>query len=278
MKIVLIGDLHYPSFNEEIPGLVEARAAFYGKFIERFLEVDADAHVSLGDLTNFGYLEELNGIYTILNRRDRNFIHVLGNHDLYAQPRNEVLKITGQKRYHSIHTTEAIFAFLDTAKEMDYEDWGGWLDEEQLAWFEHVVEDSGTKPLLVFAHHPVHNTTKRSDREKGSIHPSIDMWKILNQKKGVGVYFNGHTHIDSIERKNNWTFVQLSACLDQHALRVVEVNQNEINISAKDILDKEIVENASLVYENMEHFTHQTDVRGEDSDRECKISLLSVTR
>jgi hypothetical protein len=72
----------------------------------------------------------------------------------------------------------------------DFEDWGGWVDKEQLQWFGGVVKASGTKPMLVFAHHPVHNTTKRSEREKGSIHASIDMWSILEQKEGVGIYFN----------------------------------------------------------------------------------------
>lgn len=276
MKLVLMGDLHYPAIDETIQGLFEARATFYGKFIERFLKIDADAHVSLGDLTNYGLSLELNGVYNILKRTERNFIHVLGNHDLYAQPRKDVLKITGQPRYQSITTDEAVFAFLDTAKEMDYEDWGGWIDEEQLAWFEGVVKESGTKPLLVFAHHPVYATTKRSDMEKGSIHPEIDMWKILDQKEGIGVYFNGHTHIDSIEKQKNWTFVQLSACLDQPALRVVDITKEEIAISAIDVLDEDVITHAPTIYNNIPHYGHQTDVRGEVDDRECRISLLPV--
>ncbi|WP_227522023.1 metallophosphoesterase family protein [Bacillus solitudinis] len=276
MKLVVMGDLHYSAIDENVQGLFEARATFYGKFIERFLEIDADAHVSLGDLTNYGLSLELEGIYTLLRKKERNFIHVLGNHDLYAQPRQEVLKQTGQCRYHSITTEEAVFAFLDTAKEMDYEDWGGWIDEEQLLWFEEVVRDSGTKPLLVFAHHPVYNTTKRSDREKGSIHPDIDMWKILETKKGIGMYFNGHTHIDSIEKQKNWTFVQMSACLDQHALRVIEISNEEISVSAIDILDEEVMKNAPMIYNNISHYRHQTDIRGEDIDRECCVSLKPV--
>ncbi|MFT8321072.1 MAG: metallophosphoesterase family protein [Bacillus sp. (in: firmicutes)] len=276
MKIVIMGDLHYPAIDESVPGLVDARANFYQIFIERFLEIDADLHVSLGDLTNFGLTLELEGVYELLRKRDRNFFHVLGNHDLYGQTRREVLAITKQARYHSITTDAAVFAFLDTAKEMDFEDWGGWIDEEQLNWFEEVVWTSGSKPLVVFAHHPVYNTTKNSETEKGSIHPSIDMWKILEQKTGIGIYVNGHTHVDSIVHQKNWTFVQTSACLDQHAFRVIEMEKEDIHISSIDIEDKELVDNAPIIYNNIKHFSHSPNARGTDSERHCRISLLPV--
>ncbi|MEH7123671.1 metallophosphoesterase [Bacillus sp. JJ1773] len=276
MKVVLIGDLHYPAIDETVPGLFEARANFYEGFIDNFLEVDADLHVSLGDLTNFGHYSELLGIYTLLKRKEKNFIHVLGNHDLYAQPRENVLKITDQARYHSFSTDEAVFAFLDTAKEMDFEDWGGWIDEEQLQWFENVVKESGSKPLLVFAHHPVYDTTKRSDSDKGSIHPSIDMWRILDQKDGIGVYFNGHTHVDSIVRQKNWTFVQTSACLDQQAFRHIEITSEEITVQAIDVENESLIESAAVIYNNINHFTHNPIARGKDEDRECRIPLIPV--
>ncbi|MCM3715821.1 metallophosphoesterase [Alkalihalobacillus oceani] len=276
MKLALIGDLHYPDIDAAIDGLAEAREVFYKRFIDHFLQVEADLYLSLGDLTNYGHSSELEDIYRLINHHQKNFIHVLGNHDLYAQPREAVLTISGQKRYHTIETDEAVLAFLDTAKEMDYEDWGGWLDEEQLDWLEEVVAESGTKPLLVFAHHPVYQTTKRSDHEKGSIHPEIDVWSILEKKRGIGMYFNGHTHIDSIVKKENWTFVQVSACLDQHALRLIELTPEEIIVSAVDVEDLVMAEAAPVVYKHMNHFTHQTDVRGEAIDRECRVSLLPV--
>ena len=278
MRLVLMGDLHYHEIDKSVPGLPEARTAFYHTLLGRFLDMDADLHISLGDLTNFGSSLELEEVYGLLQREDRNFIHVLGNHDLYWQTRREVLEITGQQRYHAIDTETAMLVFLDTAKELDFDDWGGWLDDEQLQWLESKVEASGTKPLLVFGHHPVYNTTARSEREKGSIHPSIDMWRILNRKKGVGVYFNGHTHVDSIVAQNNWTFVQLSACLDQHGFRIVEFADEAITISAVDITDADVLENAPLLHQHMVHFSHNPDARGTDADRELVIPLLTAAQ
>ncbi|MDR6880539.1 metallophosphoesterase [Bacillus sp. 3255] len=273
MRLVLMGDLHYHEVDEAIPGWLEARNDFYQTFLRRFMEVEGDAHISLGDLTNYGHSSELNEVYEILRNGGRTFYHALGNHDLYASTRNEVLAISGQARYHVVKTEVADLVFLDTAKEMDFEDWGGWVDEEQLSWFEEVIQASGTKPVLVFAHHPVHKTTTNSDKDKGSIHPDIDMWKVLSKKEGVGIYFNGHTHIDSIVNQQNWTFVQLSACLDQHGLRVVEIDRDEIRISAVDVADAALTDNVEMLYNNMKHFRHNPLARGQESDRACTVSL-----
>lgn len=278
MKLVLMGDLHYHEIDKSIPGLLEARTAFYNTLLGRFLDMDADLHISLGDLTNFGSTLELQEVYELLQREDRTFIHVLGNHDLYWQTRMEVLEITGQQRYHAIDTDTAMLVFLDTAKELDFEDWGGWLDDEQLEWLEGMVKASGTKPLLVFGHHPVYNTTARSEKEKGSIHPSIDMWRILNRKQGIGVYFNGHTHVDSIVAQNNWTFVQLSACLDQHGFRIVELTEEELRISAVDITDADVLDNAPMLHQHMVHFSHNPNARGTDADREHVVPLLTAAQ
>lgn len=273
MRIVLMGDLHYPLIDETVPGLKEARDIFYQTVINRFLDIDADLYVSIGDLTNFGHVSELREIYSMLRRKEKTFIHVLGNHDLYAQPRDEVLILTGQERYHSVTTDEAVFAFLDTAKEMDFEDWGGSIDSEQLHWFEEVVQQSGSKPLLVFAHHPVYKTTRHSEQEKGSIHPEIDMWRILDQKEGVGVYLNGHTHVDSIVQQKQWTFIQVSAFLDQPAFRIIDISNTDIRVTASDLTDDVIARNAPVIYNNMDHFSHTKDARGQESDRQCTITL-----
>ncbi len=274
MKIALFSDLHYPAIDERVPGLLEARASFYKEFIDQFLAIDARLHVSLGDLTNYGMAHELNNIYSLIGD-SREFIHVLGNHDNYSLTKQELLALTGQKQYHSFETEQAVFAFLDTARELDYECWGGWIDDEQLEWFEHVIQNSGEKPLLVFAHHPVHNTTKGSELNNGSIHPSIDMRRLLEQKKGIGMYFNGHMHCDSIVQENNWTFVQTAACLDEQSFRVIEIQDEQIVVSSIDLDDEALKQNATLIYENMNHFKHRTDAKGINEDCNCTVSLLS---
>jgi predicted phosphodiesterase len=269
-----MGDLHYHEIDESITEWKESRDVFYQSLLGRFLDMDADYHISLGDLTHFGTSLELREVYEILRRKERTFIHVLGNHDLYSQKRREVLEITGQQRYRAIDTEKAMMVFLDTAKEMDVNDWGGWIDDEQLQWFEEMVKASGTKPLLVFGHHPVYQTTARSERDKGSIHPDIEMWRVLSRKIGTGIYFNGHTHVDSIVEQNNWTFIQLSSCLDQHGFRIVEIADKEISISAVDMNEADLTDHAAILHLHMSHFKHNPDARGEVKDRESIVSLF----
>ncbi|MCQ6557524.1 metallophosphoesterase family protein [Paenibacillus mendelii] len=276
MKLVLMGDLHYHDIEEALPGWSEAREAYYQTVLARFLDMEADFHISLGDLTNLGSITELQDVYQLLRRENRTFIHVLGNHDLYAQPRSNVLAITGGQRYHAIVTDEAMLVFLDTCQEMTPDDWGGRIDEEQLEWLEGMVQASGTKPLLVFGHHPVYNTTTKSELDKMSIHPDIDMWRILSQKQGIGIYFNGHTHVDSIVEQSGWLFIQLSACLDQHGFRIVEFTEESIQLSTIDLDEAGLIEHASTLYANMKHFTHNPNARGMDSDRAYHVPLMQM--
>lgn len=48
MKLVLMGDLHYHEIDETIPGWLEARNEFYETLLGRFLDLEGDAHISLG--------------------------------------------------------------------------------------------------------------------------------------------------------------------------------------------------------------------------------------
>lgn len=274
MKLAILGDLHYHEADEAVNSWVTARNAFYNKMLHHFLSAEADLHISLGDLTNFGTEREINEVYEIIERYDASFFHVLGNHDTYSQTKKDLLTLTGQARYQALTTDKAILVFLDTTREMDLTNWGGWMDEEQLNWFENVIVSSGTKPMLVFAHHPIHLTTTGSERDKGSIDPSIDMWRVLSKKQGTAVYFNGHTHVDSITKQNNWTFVQLSACLDEHAFRIVELGEDYIDVTAVDIEDAELPVQLPEIHLHIKHFSPAVHARGTELERACRVMLM----
>jgi hypothetical protein len=276
MRLVLMGDLHYHYVDGSIPGWREARDRFFGVLLDRFLDIDADWHISLGDLTNFGTPSELEGVYGLIRRKERRFVHVLGNHDLYAMPRDFVLGASGGERYHAVETDEAVLALLDTAREQNRRDWSGHVDEAQLLWLESVVRASGSKPLLVFAHHPVYDTTARSTEPKGSIVPEIDIRGMLDAKRGIGVYFNGHTHVESIAREGNWTFVQLAACLDVPSFRLVTLEDAEIRIDAIDLDEESLLADARFLHRCMPHFAPKDHARGEEADRTARIGITPV--
>lgn len=278
MKIAVIGDLHYPALVEEYKFIEEDRKVFYKNFLERFFSVPADLYVSIGDLTNFGLEEELNEVYAMVDQHQKPFVHVLGNHDIYGLTRDEVLTITQQQRFHSIQTDSAALAFIDTAKEQDFEDWGGTLDPEQIDWLEGVIEQSGDLPLIVFAHHPVHATTANSEKEKLSIHPDIPVWELLSKKQGTGLYVNGHNHFNSIAAREQWNFLQIAAVLDEQAVRLIEVSDSHISIDSVDLYDPELYKHAQAVGNAINHFSLNPLQLGTESDAKSLIPLRKRTK
>ncbi|RNF39856.1 metallophosphoesterase family protein [Planococcus salinus] len=273
MKIAVIGDLHYPALEEEYGFIEENRKAFYETFLERFFSVPADLYVSIGDLTNFGWKEELEEVYALINQHQKPFLHVLGNHDVYGQTREEVLNITGQQRFHSITTESAVLAFINTAKEQDFEDWGGTLDPQQLDWLEGAIEQSGDLPLIMFAHHPVYDTTANSEKEKLSIHPDVPVWEILSKKEGAGLYVNGHNHTNSIAARDQWNFLQLAAVLDEQAVRTIEVSESHISVDSIELDDPELRKHAQVIGNAINHFQLKSQPLGTDGDTKLLIPL-----
>ncbi|WP_033542601.1 metallophosphoesterase family protein [Planococcus sp. CAU13] len=278
MKIAVIGDLHYPSVNAEYALLRQERQLFYESFMAHFFSIPADLYVSIGDLTNFGSQDELEDIYAIIDQHHKPFVHVLGNHDLYGMSRDEVLDITHQERFHSLTTEGAVLAFLDTAKEMDYEDWGGTLDTIQQQWLADIVEKSGDRPLIVFGHHPVYGTTKNSSLEKRCISPDIPMWDILNKKQNAGLYVNGHNHFNSIAAREQWTFLQIAAVLDEQAVRVIEISDAFISIDYVPFADNELQQRARAIGNAINHFNLNPHPLGTQADVKYAIPLAVPVR
>ncbi|MEW9699771.1 metallophosphoesterase [Paenibacillus sp. SI8] len=277
MRLVLMGDFHYSRMANGTAEMLEARDYVYASMLDQFLDMNADVHISLGDLTHEGLPEEFRVVFTRLNESTRQFIHVLGNHDTYSIPKTEILEITGQKRYSSLEMEEAVLIFLDSTKEMNKECWGGEMDAEQMDWLKAQLQASGEKPVLVFAHHPIYGTTAHSILDKLSIHPDFDMKSVLSVKKGPGFYFCGHNHTNSIVQQDGWHFIQTAACLDIPAFRVVELSGSLLDITTAQLNVAELEANIARFHRNMDGFTPVAEARGEEMDWSLSVNLLEKT-
>ncbi|WP_142830870.1 metallophosphoesterase family protein [Planococcus soli] len=273
MKIAVIGDLHYPELKQAYSFIERDRQTFYEIFLEKFFSIPADLYVSIGDLTNFGTQDELADVYSIVEKHGKPFKHVLGNHDVYGMTRKEVLAITQQQRFHQVSTDSAVLAFLDTAQEQNYANWGGTMNPLQQDWLAAVVKETESRPLILFGHHPIHGTTKNSTKDKRCIHPDIPVWEILSQKKGVGLYVNGHNHFNSIAARENWTFLQLAAVLDEQAIRLIEVSESLLSIDYISFADLELQKHAQVIGEAIDHFRPNPCPLGTAADVKYAIPL-----
>ncbi|WP_339226099.1 metallophosphoesterase [Oceanobacillus sp. FSL K6-2867] len=271
MRIAFIGDLHYPSMIGKNEKVKEARDAFYAKFLHTFFELEADYYVSIGDLTNFGKEDELHEVYEIIRKYEKPFIHTFGNHDLYGVSRDEVLNISNSEQNISIATDKVNIISLETARDHDHEDYGGYISDKQLQWLKAEIEESEEKLVIIFAHHPVYDTTANSNFPYLSIQPDIPILDVLRKKKGNGIYINGHNHKDSIETIDNWTFVQANAVLDDQSIRVLEINDNEISIQSFNAATSELKSMAQIIGSNINHFQLSPLGMGTTPNREIVI-------
>ncbi|MBS4224271.1 metallophosphoesterase family protein [Lederbergia citrea] len=251
-RIALLGDLHYPSNDVKKSDLQETADNFFTKYLHEFLSIDADLHVSIGDLTHLGLESEFQFMYDLVRKYDVIFRQVLGNHDVLSLSKEKITELIGQPRYDAIETEECLLLFLDTTKELQLHGWG--LDKEQWNWLEAQMSRSIEKPLMIFAHHPVPNTTKYSPEGNTSFEALQDIRPLLAKREGLVIYFNGHTHSQSIIQQANHHFVQTGAVLCDSNYLVIELNDDQINIHTMNIGDVQINAFRKTLYEKLSDF------------------------
>ncbi|TDF97963.1 metallophosphoesterase family protein [Paenibacillus piri] len=275
MKLVIMGDLHYPGLPDGDEELKQARDTFFQEIIDTFMQAEGDYHISMGDLTNEGRPEELRAVYHAIkaSTTHRNFIHILGNHDTISLAKTDITAITSGQRTHSIQTEQALLVFLDTTKEMNVEDFGGTVDTEQLEWLEKLIDASGNQPMLVFGHHPLPWTTRLSDKPMHRIDPECDLWSVLSKKQGEGYYFCGHNHVNSIVKKDRWHFIQTAAFLDILAFRMVELKDEKLKVSMLHVKNETWLQQAEFITGKMSHFKPTASAEGEQGDLNLEINL-----
>jgi Icc protein len=270
MRLAIIGDLHFfdnrfVQGNEE---LLLAKESFYERYLQKFFEVEADLHISLGDLTHMGWEEEFESVYQYIRNSGISFRHILGNHDAYELPKTKIQSLIANPLNDVFETEEALFVFVDSTREMDPKDYSGHLNADQLEWLEAQMLVSPSKPILVFAHHPLYNTTTGSTDEKMHIDPTIDMRAILRKRQGNCFYFNGHNHIHSIVREEQWNFIQTAAGMCHPSIRIVEIDKSEVRTRIVAIEDKELLEAAQILYDKLPQYHRPLHAYGQNADRD----------
>ena len=271
VKIALFGDLHYPTIKDSYADITEERTLFFKEFLDQVFRIEADLYVSLGDLTNFGVPDEVEEVYQMIQKYEKPFVHVIGNHDSYGLSKAEMLEITKQERYKVIHNDQVSLVFLDTAKEQDFISYGGTLDHAQFEWLKDQIEIAGHSTMIVFAHHPVFNTTMNSEKENLSVDPEVPLKNLLSHKSGTNLYINGHNHFNSIVQEGNWTYIQVAAVLDEIGARIIELAEEDIKITEVKFTSDTLRTAADKIGEAIDHFTLAPHQLADESQRNITI-------
>lgn len=206
----------------------------------------ADYYISIGDITNTGREDEFHGILNIIQQFPQHdlFKMVIGNHDLYDMNMDVVEKlIPTPLNYHIVHE-DVCLIFLNTSINVDEAahnerelllEHGGQLNEEQLVWLDKLVTEHHDKKIIIFAHHPLYDTTYLSTKLYAYVRETPQVLEILEKHKQPSFYINGHKHADSIVQRKNWTFIQVADVINQPTVRDLEITDSYFKMTYREL-------------------------------------------
>jgi predicted phosphodiesterase len=268
LKIAIMGDLHYSQVEQSNKALWQAREAFFNQYVQAFAEIKADLRVSVGDLTHHGLAEEFLEVSALLSPVASDFCAVLGNHDVLAIPKEEILAITRQPRYEAVETEEALLLFLDTTVSLSLN--GCDLDDEQFEWFQQQLTRSPHKPLLMFVHHPLLAYAFGRTPTEANLHRKV--YPLLLSRKNGGVVFNGHTHFHKTVMVGAWHAVETAGSLCFPCFRLVEVEAGQIRVSTIALDDAELLRNSETLRDGIDRYHQPKEKLYHKADLQFTIS------
>lgn len=285
MKLIVFGDYHFvadKNYSDQTPyfeysqAFIDLKNDFHKFGISSIFEEEADLYISLGDLTNFGREDEIQKVYQLIKETGKydKFIHVFGNHDLYSSSAKEMSDLTGQAYNYSIDTDHARLIFFASPKDKDPVEWGGVLTEEDEDFLRQEIQEAQGKPIIIFSHHPVYDTVRKTRLEKHYIEPRDKMRAILDRHSGKGIFVAGHTHAESIASDDKWTYVNLDAFLDHPKYSIMKIGDQGIRLTSKEIdLSEDMDAKRLAVGTHMPHFLLRPEDIGTSLDREKFIKF-----
>jgi len=245
LRFGIITDVHY---SEALP----AKGKFYRESlrkmreaVDRFRAEKVSFVVELGDFKDrvAGEPEAKTLTYlTMIEREFRRFggptYHVLGNHDMDALSKTQVLgKLTNTgipagKSYYAFSTGGVRFVVLDSTFTKDGQDYDhdnfDWRDSNipssEIAWLREELNKS-KEPVIVFVHHRLDGDGDMQIANRAEIRA------LLESSGKVLAVFQGHEHKGAYTKINDIHYYTLRAVVDSSGLEansfaIVEVHPN----------------------------------------------------
>lgn len=279
MRIAIIGDVHYSNMRGKSNFYKEFRDDFYDYFFKFFFSQEADLYISSGDLTNFGTKKEYEGIYEIINRykkENQEFIQVVGNHDLFTCTKEDFENRINQERYGYKDYDNCRVIYIDTANQRNIFNPRGKITEEQMKWLEDKITNyPDDKYAIVVAHHPISEVDIIDDISKKEIKENHYL-SYLYKREGKSLYLNAHIHRDRLRIYKNWVGMQFSDILNYPTVRLIDIEENDVEINTKELKDASYRNMGRLVSSGIRTFKYQDleEILQEPWLRNIKISNI----
>lgn len=225
MRVIVLGDLHYATCSNPLEAA--ARDRFFEGLFWQVAAHRAELVIAIGDTTQGGIVSELAAQTALAQRCGVDLLRVMGNHDADNLDKTELapfflggrLPASPTELYTSFEAGPVRFILLDTTRSKS-SNWSGFVSDEQLAWLDGQLDryNRADQPrhLIVMGHHPIFNTTRRSEEPWFNIDNSSAVEAILAKlTRRPGIYVCGHNHINSLAGpdEQGWYYVQPGAPL-----------------------------------------------------------------
>ncbi len=182
-----------------------------GAAVAEIMELDPDAVVVKGDLTDRGTRKQYEAFLATYGALGDRLHWVRGNHDAIEDPELGV-----QGAPYAVELTGVTLAVLDTTVPGLV---GGALSAEQIEWLD-ALALSATVPVLVFGHHPAWNLDTKRVVDPDYVIARDDTGRLLDvvkRRERIVGYFAGHTHTNRVRRyarARNVPFVEVACGKD----------------------------------------------------------------
>jgi len=248
MRFIVLGDMHYNVPTG--PGLKTSRDIFFGGLFEQIAARTPDLVFAIGDTTDTGIIAELNSQTALAQRFGINLVRLMGNHDSDTLEKSEIAPfflgdhqpVNEDAVYACFDSDATRFIMLDTTRSRSPDNWSGVVPDSELAWLADRIEEynrtTSLRHLVVMGHHPLTNTTDRSDIEWLNIDNSEEVRAIFNKlTRTPGLYINGHNHTNSLAGPDayGWHYAQMGAPLACRSYGMFDIDENGIRFETVDI-------------------------------------------
>lgn len=198
-KIIVFTDLHMLPEGQTIIGLDPFARLAAGLNHATRLHPDADRLIITGDLTHHGDAASYQRVRSLLEACPLPVSMTIGNHDrreAFQAAFPEVARDENGFVQECIDLDDVRLVILDTyipvAKgDPDYSK--GLLCAQRLAWLDRQLAEAGDRPVLIFMHHPPHDTGFRG-MDAIKLINGEDFYAVVERHGNVRHLFAGHVH------------------------------------------------------------------------------------
>jgi 3',5'-cyclic-AMP phosphodiesterase len=221
LRIGVVADIHCGPDSDTQPG--SQAPGFLDVFVGAMRAYRPACIVDLGDRIN-SVTSSQDLIRTrYVRRRLREpgvpAYHVLGNTDVARMTRRDALAALEKLApYDSVDLEGWRLIFLNSV-DPAAEAVGGTIGQEQLAWLETTLLETGS-PCLVFCHHPLDEQSLEGHRyfaarpELAGVQNRMDVRAVLQRAGRVRAVFTGHMHWTRAARINGIPYITLGSLVD----------------------------------------------------------------